>query len=155
QVPQAKAVHFNDIWVPGAVYAEADGVNVQLDIVGYFAESSGEIQAFLQKGSGEFTAFVYPVGAVRNTYAQGINDAGAIVGFFQNEDFTIHTFIKQNGQFTQLDFPGGSNTMGHGINNNGDIVGIYRDSSLKQHGFVYSGGTWTTLDIPGAGVTEP
>jgi probable HAF family extracellular repeat protein len=153
-VPQAAAVKFFEVKVPGAVYTDAYGVNIKNEVVGYYSGTQDQrLHGFLFHG-GTYTTLDYP-GRTRKTFAQGINDSSEIVGFFQAADFTIHAFLDQNGVFTQLDFPGGLNTIAHAINNAGDIVGIYDDASHKQHGFLYQGGTWTALDVPGAGVTVP
>ena len=80
--------------------------------------------------------------------ALGINDAGQIVGDY--EDSTgEHGFLYSGGTYTTLNDPLGTDgTFASGINDAGHIVGYYYDSSGTAHGFLYSDGTYTTLDDP-------
>src|SRR5437016_819095 len=61
------------------------------------------------------------------TRAQGINDAGQIVGTFSNSPGVEHGFLDTGGIFTQIDVPfaGTLNTFPSGINNAGRIVGEF------------------------------
>jgi probable HAF family extracellular repeat protein/parallel beta-helix repeat protein len=81
----------------------------------------------------------------RDTYAQGINNAGQIVGAYLDQDGS-RGFLLSGGTYTTLDAP-----FATGINDAGQIVGWDAD----QHGFLLSGGTYTTLDVPGAASTFP
>jgi hypothetical protein len=55
----------------------------------------------------------------------------------------------QQYNFTNFDYPGGSNTAAYGINSSGQITGYYYNGGW--HGFVRSsdGSTFTTFDYPG------
>src|SRR5262249_50289813 len=97
---------------------------------------------------GSYATLFNPV-AIFNTVPNGINDAGQVVGFYDN-----HGFLLSGGVSTPLDDPLATGTNGrtaaHGINNLGQIVGGYADSRGRTHGFLYSGGTYTSLDVPSA-----
>ena len=40
------------------------------------------------------------------THAQGINDAGDIVGAYTDADNAYHGFLLSGGKFTSIEFPG-------------------------------------------------
>jgi probable HAF family extracellular repeat protein len=82
------------------------------------------------------------------TSARGINDAGQIVGSF-DDGTGIHGFLLSDGGFTTIDVPGAFVTSARGINNSGQIVGSFDDAD-GTHGFLLSGGGFTTIDVPGA-----
>jgi len=92
------------------------------------------------------------------TYANGINDSGAVVGAYETSyGGQQHGFLYENGTYTTIDDPnaGSGGTFATGINNAGIIVGSYYDSSGLLHGFVDINGTFTTVDDPlGAKGTE-
>ncbi|HYM91868.1 MAG TPA: hypothetical protein VEW91_09580 [bacterium] len=76
-----------------------------------------------------FTTIDAP-GATR-TWASGINDAGQIVGSFNN-----HGYLRTSwGAFTTFDVPGATDTGAEGINNAGQIVGTFVAGD-KNHGYV-------------------
>jgi probable HAF family extracellular repeat protein len=79
-----------------------------------------------------FTQIDVP-GAVM-TEARGINDAGQIVGLF-DDSTGGHGFLDTGGSFTQIDVPGAFGTVASGINDAGQIVGSFNDST-GAHGFL-------------------
>ena len=85
-----------------------------------------------------------------STVANGINDAGQIVGSYYF-DGASHGYLYSGGTFSTVDVPtvGGNygGTAATDINNVGQIVGTYADG-YGRHGFLYSGGSYTTLDDP-------
>ena len=81
-----------------------------------------------------FTTLDVPGASV--TEADGINNAGQVVGFF-NDSGVDRGFINTGGTFTTLDVPGARGTNAFGINNAGQVVGVFGDSS-GSHGFVAS-----------------
>ena len=93
--------------------------------------------------------------AATDTYAYGINDAGQIVGEFQDAR-GIHGFLRtSSGTFTTIDVPGATLTNADGINATGRIVGLFKGAGPGQHAFIRtSGGTFTTIDVPGARETH-
>ena len=63
----------------------------------------------------------------------------------------MHGFLRSEGQFTTVDFPGAvQGTVAGAINDLGQIIGNYGDPSGDAHGFLLSGGKFTTIDFPGA-----
>ncbi len=100
-----------------------------------------------------------PGGIARQTIAEGINAAGAIVGTYKDAANAQHGFLLRNGQFTTIDVPGAVATIATGINPQGQIVGRFTapvgsancSASGPQciHGFLYSQGTFQTLTYSG------
>lgn len=73
------------------------------------------------------------------TIAQGVNNAGEVVGYFQNRR-GFHGFVEKDGVFTQIDNPRATNgTYAYGINNNGVTVGEY-GAGGAFHSFAYANG---------------
>jgi uncharacterized membrane protein len=86
--------------------------------------------------------------------AYGINDAGHIVGGYNNtnvmEYTSDHGFELKNNNYSTINYPGALQTDVFGINKSGEIVGSFVDSSNNVHGFKLAAGTYTQLDYPGA-----
>src|SRR5215471_6289584 len=61
-----------------------------------------------------------------DTYAQGINSSGQIVGGFRDTSGRAHGFLDTGGSLTTIDVPGALDTYAYGINNSGQIVGSFR-----------------------------
>jgi probable HAF family extracellular repeat protein len=72
---------------------------------------------------GTFTSFDFPLSTYTN--ALGLNDSGAIVGWFTDARNEQHGFMYANGTFSQVDVPGAASTSLVRIKNHGNIVGIY------------------------------
>ena len=87
----------------------------------------------------------------------GINDAGLIVGEWQDPQRVSHGFTFTGGVFTSFDAPaadgstqgGVTGTQGLGLDSAGRIVGDYVAGGVS-HGFVRNAaGQFTTLDVAG------
>jgi len=85
------------------------------------------------------------------TSARGINDAGDVVGDFatpaQETAGSESGFLRHNGKYTKINFPGARDTDANGVNENGDIVGTY-DLASGDHGYVLSHGKYKALPDP-------
>ena len=115
---------------PGATMTEVLGINDNSDIVGmYQMPGTLNFHGFLRH-NGVFTKINDPSAKI-GTMAYGINNAGTIVGTFDNEQ----GFVYQNGAYRTLNAPRLSgeshDTQLNGINNLGAIVGQ-----------VFTGGIW-------------
>jgi len=96
-----------------------------------------------------FTTFDNPL-ATNNTSAFDINDAGQIVGYYQDSRREAHGFLLSGGTYTTPDVSSANpafGTLAQGINDAGQIVGYYEGNDLGFHGFLYSGGTPTLLSM--------
>ena len=95
--------------------------------------------------NGVVTILQDPASTSSITRPYGINNAGNVVGSYDNQ----HGFLYHNGTYTTFDDPLGVNgTVAQGINDNGLIVGFYADANNKHHGFIDNGGVFTTVDDP-------
>ncbi|HLH30361.1 MAG TPA: hypothetical protein VKY31_04110, partial [Terriglobia bacterium] len=84
---------FNPIIVPGWTSEAAYAINNLDEVVGY--GGNGYARGFLRNGT-TYTIFDEPdAPAGFETFPQGINDAGTIVGAFVGSDFRGHGFIAQ------------------------------------------------------------
>ena len=79
-------------------------------------------------------------GCSAETWPEGINDAGQIVG----TDFG-QGFLYSGGAFRPFQMDDGSPASPLDINNVGQIVG-----STAGHGFRYAAGVFSTIDVPGS-----
>lgn len=83
------------------------------------------------------------------TVAEGINNAGTIVGHYNLIQGGAHAFIYSGGVCTTIDVPNATNTEAMAINDAGTVSGFYTDTNGFFHGFLRSsGGTLTVLDFP-------
>src|SRR5437764_3997640 len=100
-----------------------------------------------------YTTIDFP-GAVQ-TFANGINAAGDIVGSYQDSLGVQHGFIRSNGILSTIDPPTSAYTYATGINDSDQVIGYYSQSDGTRHGFVLTGQTYTDIDYPGATYTYP
>jgi probable HAF family extracellular repeat protein/autotransporter-associated beta strand protein len=79
-------------------------------------------------------------------FANGINNADQVVGYYYDNGGLAHGFLFSNGSNATLDYPSsiGTQTYPEAINANGQIVGWYSDGS-SDHAFVYNDGSYSTL----------
>ena len=68
-----------------------------------------------------------------STSANGINDAGDIVGSYPDTTGQ-YGFVLSKGAFTKIDVPGAFSTDARGISSGGDVVGFYAKAP-GLHGF--------------------
>jgi probable HAF family extracellular repeat protein len=127
--------------LPGVDFAPT-GMNNAGQIVG-FADTGSGIHAVLYAG-GILTDLGNLGG--KDSYANAINDAGAITGTTLSASGEQHAFLYQNGAVRDL----GAGTAGYGINAHGDVVGS-RQTADGLTGFVYSTGRLTTIGNLGTG----
>jgi probable HAF family extracellular repeat protein len=106
------------------------GINNSGDIVG---DLGGD--AFLLSKS-RYTLFRVPGSGF--TEARGINDRGDIVGFWMDEQGSIHGYVLTTKTFTEITLPIASTVAVNAINNSREIVGGFTDldnPSGTAHGF--------------------
>ncbi len=137
---------------PGAVGATvARGITDAGQVVGFYKDAARHAHGFLYR-AGVFTPLDAP-GAV-DTYAEGIDAAGEVVGWYNFSDSTsasggVRAFRYAGGTFTPLDLPGAGLLGATGLTTGGQIVGFYGDSSRELHGFLEGAGAFRVLDVPG------
>jgi probable HAF family extracellular repeat protein len=128
---------------------DAEGINDNGQIVGYYTLSGGGTHGFLYS-SGTYTTL--DVQQTGTTYPEGINNSGQIVGQYVDSAGNSHGFLYINGTFTSIDDPNADpatgGTWAKGINDSGEIVGGYYDANGNQHGFLDNNGSYSTFDDP-------
>lgn len=141
----------------GTVFNQGLGINNSNTTVGYFAldAAAGQIgQSAYSQQNGVFTninALLPPTS--QNSQAVGINNAGAIVGFYLPISTTSIEFLDQNGVISTIDPFGSTFTQALGINSLGEIVGFYVDANGVQHGYIDTNGVFTSFDPAGSANT--
>jgi hypothetical protein len=121
--------HYTPIDVAGAAYMEIHAINDSGQTVGYVYDG--------MRGHG----VLVPGGTIdapggSSTSADGINNAGEIVGTFTDAAHVQHGFVRDtSGGFKTIDPPGSRGTNLLGINNAGQIVGWFSDTRT-QNGFL-------------------
>lgn len=138
------------------------GINTAGAVVGFYPTAKGS-GGFLF-ADGTFTPLeVPPADPLQGpptllTEAEGINEAGVIVGDYRDGFGVFHSFRHAQEQvppYTTFDPPWPHTGSGAtALNNLGTIVGMFFDAQGVLHGYVKDGDTWTRLDAPGAVETE-
>src|SRR5438093_12044119 len=121
---------FSTIDVPGAFSTEALAINNAGQIVGFFKvfdPNTGIGQHGFLYDRGTFTTIDVPA-ALTVTVPSGINEAGKIVGYF-DDNTGIHGFLYDRGTFTTIDVPGAQKTPACGSNAADHIVGLFDDNT--------------------------
>jgi probable HAF family extracellular repeat protein len=138
-------------------YSGALAINDQ-DVIAGFAsdQSNGTARAFVFS-NGVMTE-LDPSGIPLESYANGINNSGQVVGeFLTTSQDSFHAFLYSGGTFTDLGFAGSPETNASAINDQGQIVGgtliAYQVVcpptmciQYKPHAFVYKNGALVDLN---------
>ena len=132
-------------FTPFAVPGPTRGINARGDVVG-----ASYVSGYVYSG-GVSTPFTLPGVDAPDPY--GINDAGTIVGTFDDAAGT-HGFVYAGGAVTTVDVPGALDTHVLGISASGAISGWYLDAGVGTRGFVYADGAFRRVDVPGAYLTR-
>jgi len=83
------------------------------------------------------------------TAITGINNSGAIVGFYDDSSGNQHGFALAKNKFYSLDYPRSGYTAATRINDTGEIVGYYGPTGQGPFsGFTESGGTYSPVNFP-------
>lgn len=145
---------FQTVDFPGTTFNQLLGLNNLDQAAGYYADAANIDHPYIfDRNGGVFLVLTIPA-AVGGAQATGINDEGAISGFFIDSAGLNHGFLLADGVFTQLDFPYSTFTQALGLNAGGEVVGDYMDSAGLTHGFVYRRGRFQSVDDPnGVGTT--
>lgn len=151
-------------------FVDIGGVFTTIDPPGGTFNLSGINSAGVIVGSNGSTGFVDDHGvfttisdplATLFTSATGINDAGAVVGYYDDgtaSHLDQHGFMDVGGVYTTIDDPlaGLGGTKVQGINNAGAIVGVYATVDGPVDGFVDIDGVFTDVRDPLASeIPEP
>jgi uncharacterized membrane protein len=134
------AGQFTSIAVPGKAVTGVYGINNLDQIVGTYFDVEGDqvlgVHGFVLT-NGTFTTIDFPTQPSAGpmvTYAVGINDAGDIVGGYNDDDVfqTRRGYVLKGGVFRRFDVSGSLMTDLFGLNETGEIVGMYQDPKDGQ-----------------------
>ena len=138
--------------LPGRVGSTAHCINDNGQIVGESASAYDNFQlglahAFLWKNGVMTDLGTLPGGSNSyiGSYADGINNAGQIVGYSLTASGDTHAFLWKNGVMSDLGTLGGSESYANGINNAGQIVGSSFNASESEHAFLWQNGVMTDI----------
>jgi uncharacterized membrane protein len=106
--------------------------------------------------SGVFLTIDFPFPSATDNGAEGINNAGQIVGTYVDDDIDIgflnghpHGYLYANGAFSTVDFPGAIASWLADINDNGTVVGTYAtDDPTFGGNFVFDQGVFVAFALP-------
>jgi len=142
----------------------AGNINAAGTITGMYTDASGVGHVFLRAPDGTFTTFDAPgagTGSVQGTWSSsfyGLNQAGAISGWYVDSGMAIHGFLRTaKGTVNAFNVPGAGTgaiqgTVPLSLNPERAVTGFYLDGNNVCHGFVRDPrGKLTTFDAPGSG----
>jgi len=141
--------------VTGMTTAEAAfGINDRGTIVGQYTDSATGTSPGFVYAQGNFTT-LNPVANDAQVFAQGINNNGLVIGFYNTDGAHDHGFLfnTNTSSYTLLSDPNVANlflTQFLGINDHNEAVGYYQTNDGSQHGFLYNIATssYTFMDDP-------
>jgi len=82
------------------------------------------------------------------TWANGINARGDIVGLYFTPDGGPFGYVLRKGVYTTVEHPDAAGLAARRINSRGDIAGVWHDFDGGLHGFLLSGGQLTHIQKP-------
>jgi hypothetical protein len=110
----------------GSNVTEAFAVNNWMQMVGTF-DAGENYSGFISTDQGTCSVVNYP--GATNTVLTGVNDLGAITGYYQIGQGPMQGFILNGSTYTTVNVPGAKWTRLGQVNNNGWFVGSYADST--------------------------
>ncbi|MBI3475595.1 MAG: hypothetical protein HY010_07665 [Acidobacteria bacterium] len=102
------------------------------------------------------TIATFDVPGAEGTFPQAINRDGQVAGYYRDNVFQNHGFVRDaSGILVTFDVPGSINTTPVAIDQDGHITGSYGDS-VADHGFLRQpDGNILLFDAPGSSGTYP
>jgi uncharacterized membrane protein len=128
---------FRPVSVSGAAGTMPTRINDRGDVVGVYsttsADVSTDIRGFLLR-DGRVTDIAVP--EAEATYALGVDDRGAVVGWFVDDAGAQRGFRRdQRGRYETIAVPDALGTVVVDLNDRGEMVGYYIDAQGGLHGF--------------------
>ena len=102
------------------------------------------------------TTVVFDLPGSMGTYAESINNAGVVTGWYSDQtDTNRYSFIRhRNGTLTTFGVPGSTTTQASAINDAGYVAGIFIDPASGWRGFIRDPlGHFDLFDLPNQTLT--
>ena len=145
---------------PNAFYTIVESINTSGAIAGFYKPVGSNLnRSFIRNADGTAVTFDPTPGALINSYAMSINNAGVVTGHYQDyaEPLPRHTrsYIRAaDGTITIFDVPNVIEAYAMSINDAGVVTGSYRDAAQVWHGFVRAAnGAITTFDAKNGNIS--
>jgi len=151
RAPDGKITEFD---VPGAGTEGGQGtwgtsINTEGAVTGGYVTEDNVSHGYVRTPDGRITKFDVPAAGTdgsqgQGTYAEAINNAGAVTGQYIDSNDVQHGFVRApNGTITTFDAPDAGTATGSyegtiplAINAAGEITGAYFDSNYVLHAFL-------------------
>ena len=114
--------------------------------------AAGCLLAATRLSAADYTYVRISVPGSVETWANGINARGDIVGLYLTPDGEPHGYVLRNGVYTTIEHPDAAALAARRINSRGDIAGVWHDFDGGLHGFLLSGGKVTHIQKPDSSV---
>lgn len=73
----------------------------------------------------------------KNSYANGLNNHGDVVGYYYTETWAKRAFLFKNGALSDIGTLGGTEAYASAINDNGQVVGQSKTAGGRWHAFIW------------------
>jgi hypothetical protein len=135
--------------VPGAVGTNAEAINNNGDVAGFYSDAYPSWSVFLRTSDGTFTTFTVP-GVSSFSLPLSINDQDVITGSFLGTNGNYSAFMISNGVVSTIAPPDAVNTNTAVINDSGTIAGSYDTANGTRFGYIFSSdGAYASFAVPG------
>jgi uncharacterized membrane protein len=138
---------------PGSADSELTSLNNDGMVAGWYEAGKGKIYG-LTEWQGIWTKYSDPR-AGRAMRILGINDAGDIVGYYENRQGIDQAFAFYAGSKFRTMFRFSTGSVASAINDRGRIVGWETVAGGPSEGWLLEGKRFTHLAYPGAVSTQP
>lgn len=139
---------FKTVDYPGSAGNQLLALNSATQAVGIYYDASSQHYYYYLYNGGKFSLLSLP-DEIKGAQITGINNAGAISGYYQDKAGMLHGFLLTRGHLTTLTVPGALGTFAYGLNNVGQVVGYYTDGIYQASGFIWSESTgFQTVNDP-------
>jgi len=139
---------FTDLKIPGAVSAQATGINDKGQIAGLYFDAKGKEHGFFYDGKAYHPLNISGAAA---TAAWDVNNSGMVTVYTllstgaSQDSYLYNSTTKK---FTKINVPGAASTTVHAINSKGDICYTIFDSAANRHGVLFHSNVFYTFDDP-------